>query len=311
MLKRAGLLALGLVLVLGFAPVRAADDGEVVRQQDVIYGRKWGLAMTMDVFTPKTPNGAAVVAVMSGGWFSAKEMIRPDGFNEYTKRGYTVFAVMHGSQPKFTIPEAVEDMNRAVKFIRAHAKEYKIDPDRIGITGGSAGGHLSLMIACAPDKGDSTSKDPVEAASAKVQAAAVFFPPTDFENWGKADTVLSIETIRDPFKPAFDFRETDKATGRFLPVTDEKKVRAILHQISPINHVSSENPPVLIIHGDKDDLVPIQQAEIMMDRLKDAKVPARLVVKEGAKHGWQDMGKDRVTMADWFDQYLLRGGKEK
>jgi acetyl esterase/lipase len=307
MLKRAWLLAL--VLVLGAVPVRAADEAEVVRQQDVIYGRKWGLAMTMDVFTPKNANGAAVVAVMSGGWFSAKEMIRPADLGEYTKRGYTVFAVMHGSQPKFTVPEAVEDMNRAVKFIRAHAKEYKIDPDKIGITGASAGGHLSLMIATAPDKGDPDARDPVEAASARVQAAAVFFPPTDFENWGKAEAVLNIETIRDPFKPAFDFRESDKATGRFLPVTDEKKVRAILHQVSPINHVSSENPPVLIIHGDKDDLVPIQQAEIMVDRLKEAKVPAKLVVKEGAKHGWQDMGKDRVTIADWFDQYLLR--KEK
>src|SRR5262249_479520 len=127
-----------------------AAEPSFTRQQDVIYGRKFGTALTMDVFTPKeNANGAGVVWVVSGGWFSAHELINQElpfsPINELVKRGYTVFAVVHGSQPKFTIPEVLEDMHRAVRFIRHHAPEYKIDPDRIGITGGSAGGHLSLM----------------------------------------------------------------------------------------------------------------------------------------------------------------------
>ena len=116
-----------------------SDDASFTRREDVIYGRKFGTALTMDVFTPKqNPNGAAVIVVVSGGWFSAHEAVNPGFAQEFLNRGYTVFAVVHGSQPKFTIPEVVQDMHRAVRFIRYHAKEYNFDPERIGITGGSA-----------------------------------------------------------------------------------------------------------------------------------------------------------------------------
>jgi len=303
---RLGLLA-GLVLLGMGVAVLAADEPEVARQEDVIYGRKWGMALTMDVFTPKKANGAAVVWVVSGGWFSRHEGINAGAVGEYLKRGYSVFAVVHGSQPKFTIPECVEDMNRAVRFIRFHAKDYKIDPERIGITGGSAGGHLSLMIGCAGDKGEPNAKD-VEHTSSRVQAVACFFPPTDFLNWGREGNELNAKTIQDPFKPAFDFHKQDKKTGLFEPVSDEER-RDILKQISPITHVSSDDPPTLIMHGDKDRLVPIQQSELILARFKAEGVPAKLIVKEGADHGWPDIGKDTATFADWFDQYLLK--KEK
>ncbi len=106
------------------------------RQQDVIYGRKFGTALTMDVFTPKEkPNGAAVILVMSGGWISSKDQIQPIFVFDMMKRGYTVFAVVHGSQPKFTIPEIVSDLHRAVRFIRTNADDFQIDPNRIGISG--------------------------------------------------------------------------------------------------------------------------------------------------------------------------------
>src|SRR5208337_118017 len=130
------------------------------------------------VFTPKVnANGAAVVWVISGGWFSAHEAINPAPVEELLKRGYTVFAVVHGSQPRYTLPEIVADMNRAVRFIRYHAADYSIDPDRIGITGGSAGGHLSLMQGTAGDKGKPDASDPIDRTSSRVQAVACFFPP--------------------------------------------------------------------------------------------------------------------------------------
>src|SRR4051812_28743507 len=112
-------LVAGLVGLTGAIAVRAAEEPAFQRTRDVIYGRKFGTALTMDVFKPRQgANGAAVIWVVSGGWFSAHEAIQPALISELLKHGYTVFAVVHGSQPKFTIPEVISDMNRAVRFIR-------------------------------------------------------------------------------------------------------------------------------------------------------------------------------------------------
>src|SRR5205814_1426262 len=124
-------------------------------------------------------NGAAIIFCVSGGWFSSHDNVNTGFVSEFLKRGYTVFAVVHGSQPKFTIPEVLQDMHRAVRFIRFHATDYKIDPNRLGIAGGSAGGHLSLMQGTAGDNGKSDAKDPVDKCSSRVQCVACFFPPTD------------------------------------------------------------------------------------------------------------------------------------
>ena len=291
------------------APLAAnAAEDAFTRQADVIYGRKHGVALTMDVFTPKEANGAAVIWVVSGGWFSSHDNVNPAFPAELMKRGYTVFAVVHGSQPKFTIPEILQDMHRSIRFIRAHATDYKIDPNRIGITGASAGGHLSLMQGVAGDAGDPKAKDPIDQVSSRVQAVACFFPPTDFLNYGKpGENAIGRGVLKD-FPAPFDFTELEKKgyAGQFVRVTDEAKIQEIGKQISPINHVSDDDPPSLIIHGDKDFLVPIQQAEIIIDKLKAAKVAAELVVKKGAAHGWADMGKDMTTIVDWFDKHLAK-----
>ena len=108
------------------------------------------------------------------------------------------------------------------------------------------------------------------------------------------------------FKAPFDFQELDKKTNAFVPITDEEKICEIGRLISPINHVTSDDPPTLIIHGDADKLVPLQQAESIIAKLKDVDVTAELVVKPGAGHGWADMHKDMSTIADWFDQHLKK-----
>ena len=261
----------------------------------------------MDVFTPKAnANGAAIVWVVSGGWFSGHEAINPVAIDELLKRGYTVFAVVHGSQPRYTIPEIVSDMNRAVRFIRYHAADYHIDPDRIGITGGSAGGHLSLMQGTGGDLGNAAAKDPIDKTSSRVQAVACFFPPTDFLNYGKEGENALGRGVLKGFKPPFDFQEQDKDTKVFRPITDEAKILEIGRAISPVNHVSSDDPPTLIIHGDADYLVPIQQAQLIVDKLKKAGVESKLVVKNGAGHGWPDLLKDMTIIADWFDEHLKK-----
>lgn len=290
--------------------VRAQDQGAFDRKVDVVYGRKFGMALTMDVFTPSAnANGAGIVWVVSGGWFSNHDAIGPGFIRELLNRGYTVFAVVHGSQPRFTIPEVVKDMNRAVRFIRYHAKDYHIDPDRLGITGASAGGHLSLMQGLAGDTGDKSAKDPVDQTSSRVQAVGCFFPPTDFLNYGKPGELAIGCGVLKGFKPPFDFHEQDPNTKMFIRITDMDKILEITRQISPVYHASSDDPPTLIIHGDADLLVPIQQAELVLDKLKTAGVETKLVVKKGAAHGWPDLIKDTATIADWFDGHL-KAGKE-
>jgi acetyl esterase/lipase len=309
-MRRVLLAALAVGLLGPAGPATAADAPAFTRTEDVIYGRKDGTALTMDVFTPKKDaNGAAVVVVVSGGWFSNHDAA-PGAAGLYgpelLKRGYTLFAVVHGSQPRYTIPDAVADLNRAVRYVRAHAKDYKIDPDRIGITGGSAGGHLSLMQGTAGDLGNPEAKDPVDRVSSRVQAVACFFPPTDFLNYGgKGKYAFALDGLLAGFRVVIDVRQLDPKTKRFEHPTEEKE-KEVAARVSPITHVSADDPPTLIIHGDADKLVPIEQAEAIVAKLKDAKVPAELVVKKGAAHGWGGMDKDIPTLADWFDKYLKK-----
>lgn len=272
------------------------SNADYERVQDVIYGRKFGTALTMDVFKPKNPNGAGIIFVVSGGWFSAHEAINVAACQPFLKRGYTVFAVVHGSQPKFIIPECMQDMHRSVRFIRHNAAAYGVDPNRLGVTGGSAGGHLSLILGTqAGSDAKVDAKDPVNTESSAVQCVACFFPPTDFLNYGSngvnAVGVGTLKNFRSAFGPLADTEE-----GR----------QKLAHEISPIYFVTSNLPPTLIIHGDADNLVPIQQAETFIERAKAAGVDAKLVVKPGAGHGiWKDMiSTYEEKCADWFDEHL-------
>ncbi len=297
------------VLMAGMAigtPFVDADEPAYDRKEDVIYGRKFGTALTMDVFTPrKDTKGIGVVLVVSGGFFSSHESIQPAFVRPLTDRGYTVFTVVHGSQPRFTVPEIIQDMNRAVRFIRHHSKEYGIDPARLGVCGASAGGHLSLMLGTAGEPGKPDAKDLVDRESSRVQAVACFFPPTDFLNYGKTGNRKIHAIDHDPpYRAAFDYRELDKQSRLWLPITDEARLEEITRQISPVYHVTPDDPPTFIIHGDQDRLVPLQQSELIVEKLKQAGVEAKLVVKKGAGHGWLTIGADASRCVDWFDQHL-------
>jgi dipeptidyl aminopeptidase/acylaminoacyl peptidase len=194
-----------------------------------------------------------------------------------------------------------------VRYIRSHAADFSIDPDRIGISGASAGGHLSLMMGCNSDEGDPKAKDPVERVSSRVQAVACMFPPTDFLNYGQPGFVtLGIEPIH-PYKAPFDFHEHDPVDKMFKPVDMETR-KKIVRQISPIYHVTKDDAPTLIIHGDSDTLVPLQQSEAIMDRFKEAGVPAELVVKKGGTHGGIEFLTEFNRLPNWFDKHLTSAG---
>ena len=299
-----------LILAL-FAPAVAlgADEPAFDRKEDVIYGRKFGTALTMDVLMPrKGANGAAVVLMVSGGYFSSHEAIQPAFLLPLLDRGYTVFAVVHGSQPRYTVPEIVGDVNRAIRFIRHHARDYAIDPNRIGVTGASAGGHLSLMLGTSGDPGDPDAKDPVDRESSRVQAVACFFPPTDFLNYGRPGSErIHPKDFGKTFRPAFDYHELDTVDNLWVPVSDPTRLREIARKNSPASQVSPDDAPALIYHGDADTLVPLQQSETIVEKLKAAGIDAKLVVKPGAGHGWLSMVRDMEAFADWFDLHLNAG----
>ncbi|MGB4846224.1 MAG: alpha/beta hydrolase [Ferruginibacter sp.] len=297
------------VLLIISCSLFAADSLQFTKTE-IIYGRKDGMALTMMMLKPTAKaNGKAIISVLNGNWISSPRMM--DAFlaksNLYIDAGYTMFGVMVSSQPQYTIPDEISDLKRAVRFIRYNAKEYSIDADHIGITGSSAGGHLSLMIATSDDEKNIKSNDPVDKVSARVQAVAVFYPPTDFINYGGVNTTGTINQqglVMARVAAAFDFKEWSDATGTFVSITDTKKRLEIAKEISPINWVTHDDPPVIIIHGDMDFLVPKQQSESIIEKFKEAKVPNKFIIKEGGSHGWQNREVEEKNFIDWFDKYL-------
>ena len=301
------LFAVGSVLFV--ATLRAEESPPEPRfalRENVIYSRKWGTALTYDVFTPEDkPNGRGVILVLSSGWMSDKGAIGRAFNRELLRRGYTVFEVAHGSQPRFTIPEILEDLHRAVRFIRHHASEYRIDPDHLGIYGRSAGGHLSLMQGLAGQDGPPEDQDPVNRESSRVQAVAAFFPPTDFLNYGKPEESALGTGLLKNFTAPFAFQEFDSEHKLFVPITDPERRREIGRRISPASHVDSSDPPTILFHGDQDRVVPVQQSQWIEDKLRSAGVPTQLVIHPGEKHGWKNIEPDLQLVADWFDRYLV------
>ena len=223
------------------------------------------------------------------------------------EKGYTVFAVMHGSQPRYAIPEQVSDLRRAVRYIRYNAAKFKIDADRIGITGGSSGGHLALLVATAEDNINTTATDPVDRMSSRIQAAAVLFPPTDLLNWGgpgfnmvNANALLKASQVWG----AVDFKTWNEKFAIYEEVSDTVARSKIGREVSPIYAVSADDPPVFIIHGDADPVVPLQQSKAIIARLTEVNVPNNLIIKKGGKHSANDMNPEWQQFVDWFDRYL-------
>lgn len=270
-----------------------AQEKNFSRTEDVIYGRKFGTALTLDVFQPEKTNGFGILFMVSGGFFSSHEAINPGVYKNLLDRGYTVFAVVHGSQPKFTIPEIEQDIHRAVRFVRHNAAKFGVDPDHLGITGGSAGGHLSLTMGTQGAKESPDAKDAIDRESSAVQAVACFYPPTDFLNWGK------------PGEDGVGFGPTEKYQPAFGPRSLTAEGRQSLgKEISPILFITSNMAPTLVIHGDADKLVPIYQAKIFEAKCREMNAPYKLIIREGKDHGWAGIDADLKIFADWFDEHL-------
>lgn len=267
-----------------------AAEPEVAITPDVVYGHKDGLALTFDVFTPKEgANGAGVLFMVSGGWFSQwapPEQMKPF-FQPLTGKGFTVFTVRHGSSPRYSIPEAVSDVRRSVRFIRLNADKFGVDPERLGVYGLSAGGHLSLMLGTTADEGKPDDPDPVNRVSDRVQAVVAFVAPTD----------LTIMVKEAPNRlPAY---------SRF-PALDLDLANAKGH--SPLLHVTGDDAPTLLLAGAKDDLVPIDHNRRIREAFVKEKLNHKLVEFENAGHGFgpDDMKQAVAEMIAWFETQLAK-----
>ena len=265
------------------------------RSSRIVYAQRHGHDLTLEVIRPKQPNNLGVIFLVSGGWKSDPSAIEPLYVAALLRHGYTVFAVSHLSQPKATVMEIVEDVNRSVRFIRHHAQEYRVKPDQLGVMGGSAGGHLSLMLATRGGPGDPQATDPVDRESSAVQAVAIFFPVTDLLNLGKSTENPGEGGPPIHFVSAFGPQATN------LPVWKQ-----IGHNLSPIYYATSNLPPTLILHGDADTLVPLDQSQRFQARAQEMGGHVEVVVFPGKPHGWTTMIWDLRQCADWFDRYLKR-----
>lgn len=283
-------LQLSLLVLLAAATLQGVVQAKVVA--DVIYGHKDGMALVYDVFLPTQPTGAGVIYMVSGGWFSRwqEPEQRLAQFDPLLREGFTVFAVHHGSAPRFKVPDAVSDVRAAVRHIRSHAGDHGVDANRLGVWGGSAGGHLSLMLgldSAAPpaQAGEGRARflapnyDVAADADGRVAAVVAYYPPVDLRN-----RVGPSERF-----PALDF-SADAASA-----------------ISPILFVTEDDPPTMLIHGDADTLVPLADSEILSAEFTKIGVTYDLLVIEGGDHGFRNPEhRTQATnaMVAWFKEHL-------
>jgi acetyl esterase/lipase len=194
-------------------------------------------------------------------------------FVPLVNEGFTVFAVRHGSGPRYKVPDAWSDVSQAFQYIGAHASDYGVDPARIGVSGISAGGHLSLLLGL----NDHTASGEPDAF--RPAAVVAYMPPTDLRGMAGPNSSFG----------ALDFDPAQEAT------------------LSPIDYVSSDDPPILLIHGNADELVPIRHSERLFSALQKADVTSEFLVMQGAPHGLftgQAAEIAAISLLGWFRRHL-------
>lgn len=274
---------------LGYAQDAATAASAIEVIPDVVYGHKMGMALTFDVFPPTVPsNGKGVLFIVSGGFYShwSPPEVMAAFFKPLNDVGFTGFAVRHGSSPKFEIPEIVDDVRRSVRFIRANAARFQIDPDHLGVFGMSAGGHLSLMLGTTGDDGNPTAEDPIDRVSSRVQAVIAWVAPTD----------LTIAVHEAPESlPAY---RQFPALG--LPLAQAK-------DYSPLFQASPDDAPSLLLVGEKDDLVPMAHSERMAVAFEENQVPVRLhrFPESGHSLVGEDFPIGYQLMTKWLQEHLI------
>ena len=206
-----------------------------------------------------------------------------------TSRGYAVAALNYRLMPDHPFPAEVQDAKCAIRFLRAHAEEYHLRTDKIGIWGGSAGGHLASMVGLTEGEAEFEAGEYLDQSS-RVDAVVEMFGPTDLTlpmGW------LQRLLLR-------------RAFGTDHPQAE------LLHRASPVNYIQLNAPPFLILHGEQDSAVPVEQAQVLYKNLVDVGNTATLIIVKNANHNFKPTGgatqptrqEIAAAMADFFDHWL-------
>jgi acetyl esterase/lipase len=290
-------------LLLGLSDTASAQSRV---DRNVVYGMYSGTALLLDVHYPAKPNGFGVIFIPGSGWsaplgYAAPPLKESDQVGMYvpslTEAGYTVFAITHRATPTFRYPAQLEDAQRAARFVRANATKYGINPARIGGAGGSSGAHLVSMLGTMGAPGDASDPDPVNRESARLQVIVARAAPLDLLQMTPSTGTAALALL---------------LGSRVVETTPKTSVEyKAAWNASPINYVSADSSPFLLIHGDADKTVPFRQSEMMEAALKKAGVPVKLVTVTGGDHGPTFPGAInppdyKGEMVKWFDVYLRK-----
>ncbi len=272
------------MLSSGFAeaqnPAKLSVPENVVFEPNIEYSNPDGQHLQLDMARPKSGTGPfpAIVCIHGGGFRAGTRQGYDSLCIRLAQQGYVAVTVTYRLAPKYQFPAAIYDVKTAVRWLRANAKKYSIDPDRIGVTGGSAGGHLAQFLGVTADvkqfEGDGGNAD----QSSKVACVVNYYGPSDFtKSYGRSVDAAEVLPLW---------------LGGNLEQARHKHILA-----SPLYWVTPEAPPTLCIHGTDDKYVNHEQAVWLIDKLKAAGVEAELLTLQGAGHGFKGVDVDRAEKA--------------
>src|SRR5881396_1007685 len=239
--------------------------GAAKSQDGIVYGEAGGEKLTMDYYPPAGLGPHPIAIIIHGGGFvrgTSKNNSEAYCADFLAPAGYAVFSINYRLAPKFPYPAMVEDVERAIRYIRYNARRWKADPKRIALVGGSAGGYLSNMVGVLGAPGIKGANDPVDRTSARVQAVVTLFGPSDFRG----------QAVSEGLK---------KLLG---PLIEQKGLEAALAEASPVTHFNTAPPPFLLIHGDKDQAVPLVQSTHLQAALKANGVRCDMIIIPNGPH---------------------------
>jgi acetyl esterase/lipase len=269
----------------------ALPDG-VKAHRDLAYVVNGHERQKLDLFVPEKSAGPlpVIIWIHGGGWQNGSKEGCPPLRNGYTNRGYAVASLNYRLSGHAVFPAQIEDCKAAIRWLRAHAQEFNLDPQRFGVWGSSAGGHLVALVGASGDVKE-FDVGPNTGVSARVQAVCDYYGPTDF--------TVFVTT------PGYERHAgADSPEGKLLGgAVAENKAKAA--RANPITYVSKDDPPFLIVHGDKDGTVPINQSQLLFEALKQAGVSVHFHTIMGAGHGQGFGGPEIEPMVSaFFDRQL-------
>jgi acetyl esterase/lipase len=259
----------------------------------VVCGTGGGRRLTMHLLRPQPRPGAAAPALLfvhGGGWRTGSKDSGVARLFPFARRGYVCASVEYRLSSEAPWPAQIEDCKCAVRYLRAHAAELGLDPDRIGAWGPSAGGHLVAMLGLAPDRADLEGEGGWSEQSSRVQAVCDWYGPSDLP------TIVEQPSTID--RAGDEYPEAQLLGGRIQDRPDRARAA------SPTSYVSGQEPPFLIVHGDQDTVVPYQQSQLLYDVLGSS--DATLKTVHGAGHGGPQFDHPAAleAVAEFFDRHI-------